>query len=171
VCSSLSPNPSALYFPCRLILLWFCDRHRFSRATNFASCSTGTRFPICSVCSPDSFFHRWGSGLGFSSCLRHLELGPLAAFIFIRSLVSVLLDFVMLANSSIPAMVFWIWGLGFALFVVGLFHLPLPILIFHYSGFSFHFGLCCIRPRCSCSSSIFLLMSQGDRFSCSILAL
>jgi hypothetical protein len=35
VCSSLSPNSSALYFPCRLILLWFCDRHRFSRGDRF----------------------------------------------------------------------------------------------------------------------------------------
>jgi hypothetical protein len=140
-------------------------------ATDFALCSAGPRFPICSVCSPDSFFHPWGLDLGFSLHHRRLELGPLAGFVFIRSSVSVLLDFVLPAESSVLATVFWIWGQGFDLFVMGLLHLPLLVPIFLYSHFSFDFGLCCIRPHCSCSSSIFLLVRQGDRFSCSILAL
>jgi hypothetical protein len=140
-------------------------------ATDFASCSVGPRFPICSVCSPDSFFHPWGSDLNFSSRLHRLELGPLVGFIFIQYSVSVLLDFVLPAVSSVPATMFWIWGQGFTLFIVGLFHLPLLVPIFCYSGFSFEFGPCCICPSCSCSSSIFLLVRQGDRFSCSILAL
>jgi hypothetical protein len=130
--------------------------------TDFASCSAGPRFPICSVYSLDSFFHPWGLDLSFSSCLRRLELGPLTGFIFIRSSVSVLLDFVLPAESFVPATVFWIWGQGFGLFIVGLFHLPLPVPIFRYSGFSFDFSLCCIHPRCSCSSLIFLLVRQGD---------
>jgi hypothetical protein len=97
-------------------------------AIDFALCSTGPWFPICLVCSQDSFFHPWGLDLDFSSRLHRLELGPLAEFVFIRSSVSVLLDFVLPAESSIPAMVFWIWGQGFGLFVLGLFHLPLPVV-------------------------------------------
>jgi hypothetical protein len=80
----------------------------YQGATDFASCSAGPRFSIRSVCSPDSFFHPWGLDLGFSSRLHRLELGPLSGFIFIQSSVSVLLDFVLPVESSIPAMVFWI---------------------------------------------------------------
>jgi hypothetical protein len=83
VCSSLSPNPSAFHFLYRLILLWFCGRHWFSRgrvflpihflSAAFFSCLLGILFAV--ECISWDFCLRCQSDL--RQCVLHHQGLPL----------------------------------------------------------------------------------------------